>query len=379
MKQSSCRVRGTGDKYSFRLPAGIWRPDVDYLMIDSQRGATGPLFTPLESDLIGLAPIVLPNFWRGRFTAENERRRLQDFTSRDQTLLLHVYGTLQCFFETIEGHHLDLERLRIEIRIFIEGGHVLDLLNAMREFGASTIELGTRPGIERTIHDLKGGAFQALSFRLEFFSVQADKPGWQSVYFLVRDHLKIMRNNVCDLDIARFTADHAKLDHDARLLIEKWSQAEFFTADHPVSVELKCTYNGTLCESCLEFSTLDRIIYNLMNNAAKYSSDGVVDFYILPVPAPTPTSVRFVFCNSIDDMHRSNLQQKFGEHLSDLFHGGFTTGGHGLGMRICGDFCAQAYGINDFDRAREGGYFGASWLNQKFATWFHWPIAHGIA
>jgi hypothetical protein len=48
-------------------------------------------------------------------------------------------------------------------------------------------------------------------------------------------------------------------------------------------------------------------------------------------------------------------------------------------MRICADFCAQAYGISNFDQAKQGGYFGAEWIDEKFATWFHWPIAHGIS
>ena len=326
-----------------------------------------------------LAPVELTNYWEGRFTAENERRLLCQFTSADQVLLREVYGTLLELFAKLQGHHLDQDYMRMMISTFVDEGKVLKLRRAMHEFGASTIAAGSVRGIERNIHDLRGGAFQALSFRLDLFDPSGSPVGLQSIYFLLRDHLKIMRNSVCDLDVDRFAADHAKLDHDVHLLLEKWSGSEFAGGPRPVEVELDCRFEGTLCESCLEFSTLDRIIYNFMNNAAKYSGDAKVQFHILAVPEPVPESVRFVFCNTVEESHRQKLQQKFSDKLDEIFRGGFTTGGHGLGMRICADFCAQAFGISNFDQAREGGYFGAKWIDGQFATWFHWPIAHGLA
>ena len=338
----------------------------------------GGRLSPSDTDLLDLAPVKLSNYWKGRFTAENERRHLNHFAPRDQTLLNEVYGTLQELFENLKGHHLELDRLQNIIGAFVDEGRVRSVLRAMNEFGAATIAAGNVPGIDRNIHDLRGGAFQALSFRLELFDPLASAIGLQSIYFLLRDHLKIMRNSVCDLDAERFAADHSKLDHDVHLLVEKWSEAEFAGAACPVEVKLDCRFTGTLCESCLEFSTLDRIIYNFMNNAAKYSSDAKVNFYILALPEPTPASIRFVFCNTVDESHREKLKQKFSDKLGEIFRGGFTTGGHGLGMRICADFCAQAFGISDFEKAMNSGYFGAKWIDDKFATWFHWPIAHGI-
>ena len=183
-----------------------------------------------------------------------------------------------------------------------------------------------------------------------------------------------MRNCVADLDSERFAKDGLKQDHAAAYLVEKWANAEFSALKQSVEVSLTCLFEGTLCESCLEFATLDRIIYNLMNNAAQYSSDQVIHFAVLPIPREDPKNIRFVVANKISPKQQGILMRNFPRHLSDIFDSGFSTGGHGLGVRICADFCAQAYGINDLAEAREAGHFGAKLLDGYFVAWFHWPI-----
>jgi signal transduction histidine kinase len=333
---------------------------------------------PTHTELLALAPTILPSYWEGRFTAENERRLLADFTSLDQSLLRRAYGVLLGLFEEFKGHYTEAARSRNVIQNFVSTGESRLLVSTMQQFGLSTAESNRADAMERVIHDLRGGAFQALACRLDLFNAGIESRGLQSLFFLVRDHLKMMRNAVSDLDVERFILDTSPQNHDAQLLVEKWSHVEFHGAGTPVQVVLNSRYTGTLCESCLEFSTLDRIIYNLMNNAAKYTDNGIVHFYILPVPEITPASVRFVFCNSVDSAHRELLREKFGDSLSDIFWGGFTTGGHGLGLRICADFCGQAYGLSDFPTARESGYFGAEWIRDQFTAWFHWPIGHTV-
>jgi len=58
-----------------------------------------------------------------------------------------------------------------------------------------------------------------------------------------------------------------------------------------------------------------------------------------------------------------------------LFAGGFTTGGSGLGMSICAQFVANAYGLQDTAQALDERYLGASRLDDCFVAWFHWPVA----
>jgi hypothetical protein len=240
---------------------------------------------PGEQSLLTLAPLELPNFHPGRYTAEDERRTLEDFSGEDRDLLARVYEILVRLYDEMRPVYSDLTRVRAVVGRFVREGELDRLIAAIQAFGVATEAEGRVAGIERNIHDLRGGAMQALCFRLEMAenAEGADAANLTPIFFLLRDHLKIMRNNVCDLDAERFAQDQSPQSHDASLLLEKWARAEFHGAAVPVRVELHGVYDGALCESCLEFSTLDRIIYNLMNNAARYAADGLVHFSMLPL------------------------------------------------------------------------------------------------
>jgi hypothetical protein len=350
--------------------------DVDQTGSGDGGNAADDLSPGFETELLALAPGHLSSYWNGRYTADDERRSLSDFAEPDQASLSQVYQLLLELFLALRPHYLETARASRTIGYYVTSGKGDSAISAMQRFGAATLQSGQAAGMARAIHDLRGGAFQTLSFRLEIFDLMPEKRDVQTIFFLTRDHLKIMRNAVCDLDVERFNEDHSKKNHNAQLLVEKWSQTEFLLAEKLAQVRLHCHYTGSLCESCLEFSTLDRIIYNLMNNAARYAADGAIHFFMLPMPPEAPETVRFVFCNAVEPAHRQVLLETFGDDLSEIFRGGFTTDGHGLGMRICADFCSQAFGLSNFETAKEGAYFGSRWIEDQFAVWFHWPIAH---
>jgi signal transduction histidine kinase len=331
-----------------------------------------------QMDLVHLARTELPSFRLTRYTGENERVQLRSFAEEDQVLLQSIYRSSLHLYLELQPQYTDAAASAEVVARFTKSGYAAELAAWGSQLGIASSARPRDRDLSHTIHDLRGGAFQALLLRLQIVSEFPEmRTGVQTIFFLVRDHLKIMRNCVGDLDPARFSADSARKDHDARLLVEKWAHAEFHAVRKPVQVHLHCHYEGTLCESCLEFSSLDRIIYNLMNNAARCTSDGSVHFYVLPVPEEAPENVRFVITNAVTLEHRLRLDAAFaGRSLSDIFNGGFTTGGHGMGLRICADFCSQAYGLPDFELAKTVGYFGAKWLGEDFAAWFHWPLAH---
>ena len=299
---------------------------------------------------------------------------LSVFADEDQEVLATVYNSLHELYKALKPHHDCHTDCRETLETYVASTGYQNLVPQMSHLGHATAALKAPADVGRLVHDLRGGAFQALAFRLQLFcaNTQSERR-LQDVYFLVRDHLKIMRSCVADLDPVRFQADSMTKNHNVDLLIEKWSQHDFMGAENPVMVELDCQFTGTICESCLEFASLDRIIYNLMNNAARYAADGRVNFYILPVPDESGEDVRFILANRVSEEHRQILRARFHDDLGEIFRGGFTTGGHGVGARICADFCAHAYGIFDFAKARHAGYFGARWAGDYFVTWFHWP------
>jgi hypothetical protein len=326
-------------------------------------------------DIYSLGPQYLANRSLVRYQGQQERVAIDVLAPEDRDRLRRSYSILIALHDPLRAVYSDASACRTILDGFVASDDYCELTDAMSKLGDDTARRLSRDDAQRVVHDLRGGAYQALSFRLEMFAEMPEEAtSLQGVYFLLRDHLKIMRNCVADLDPERFADDASRKDHDVNLLVEKWSQSEFHAVQHPVRVDMRCEYHGTLCESCLEFSSLDRIIYNLMNNAARFAADDRILFCIAGVPTAEPEVVRFVVANKVAEEHLAVLRQKFGDSPGELFRGGFTTGGHGVGIRICADFCGHAFGISDFDEAYRGGYFGARWINDMLAFWFHWPI-----
>ena len=285
-----------------------------------------------------------------------------------------TYQRLQSVFEAmLQGTHDPTHFCRV----LSEHAHQRGLILAdTKQLGIATLKTNQSLHLTQVVHDIRGGALLSLLIRWEMFTLLPEETsGLSAVFFLIRDHLKIMRNCVADLDTKRFADDSARRDHGTDLLLEKWTSADFYGSSIPVQIKFDCTYEGTLCESCLEFSTLDRIIYNLLNNAARHANDRVVQFHVLPMPRQeTVENLRFVFANQVSAEHAARLTTAVPD-LGQLFGGGFTTGGHGVGMSIVADFCTQAFGIYNGEQARKDGYYGAQWIGNNFVAWFHWPVA----
>jgi hypothetical protein len=325
-------------------------------------------------DLGNLAPLDLKNYREDRFRGDSNRSQLSDYADEDRQILLRIYQTLQGVFQELLQGHQDHEQIS---RVLTERDSQRELISAdTRLLGVATLGMNQSRHLAQVIHDVRGGALQSLLIRWEMFAAFPDaSTSLSAVFFLLRDHLKIMRNCVADLDTKRFADDSARKDHGTDLLLEKWTSADFYGGSIPAQIEFDCTYAGTLCESCLEFSTLDRIIYNLLNNAARNATDHVVQFHILPVPKQeTAENLRFVIANRVSGDHASKLSAAVSD-LGQLFQSGFTTGGHGVGMSIVADFCTQAFGVYDDKTARKDGYYGARWIQDTFVAWFHWPVA----
>ncbi|HEX5690820.1 MAG TPA: ATP-binding protein [Roseiflexaceae bacterium] len=174
---------------------------------------------------------------------------------------------------------------------------------------------------------------------------------------------------------SRYLGDQSNRAHGVDLLLEKWHDAVYMLPNTSARIVVDSRFAGVVCESCQEFAALDRVVYNLLNNAVRNTADATVQLAILPVEPELPRNLRFVVANRVTDTQRARLFERFGESLGELFRGGFTTGGGGLGMRICADFVCNAYGVASIEQALAAGYFGAQLHDSLFVNWFHWPVA----
>jgi signal transduction histidine kinase len=148
-----------------------------------------------------------------------------------------------------------------------------------------------------------------------------------------------------------------------------------------VPIFIESHFDGNISECCVEFGALDRVLYNLLNNAGRHAGDGGVSLVLLPMPsAQQADDLRFIILNRVSEVHRRRLLEisDGSDDLRHLFNPGVSTTGSGLGLAIVGDLVANAYGLSDRLETLRGRYLGARLIGDTFATWFHWPLSHEI-
>ena len=327
-----------------------------------------------QAQLQALAPQSLPSLRNGRYFGDDNSVVLSDFTSTDQAVIKEMYASLI----TLMGHMRQQKDIGYDLPGLQALLNQLDwsaLIKRLQQLGDNLPEhIATHLG--EAIHDIRGGSFAALSINVQMIGMGlVEDDDLLRIFFLVRDHLKIMRNAVRDIDLERYQADWEQKLHNVKLIVEKWTNTIHKVSNTSARIELDCQFDGNISERCLEFSALDRVLYNMVNNAVRHTADDVVYLSIFPADLAAPHDVRFVIYNAITPEHRQILRSRFGENLNQVFGSGFTTGGSGLGLRICAHFVANAYGVHSFEDATSAGYLGATLLDDYFVNWFHWPVA----
>lgn len=193
----------------------------------------------------------------------------------------------------------------------------------------------------------------------------------RSAAFLARDQAKIMRNILPDLDPEVRRADEAEKPHFMHTVVEKWDGFQFERGDQsPGHVRVACGYEGLPASCCLEASAVDRIVYNYVNNAMRFTTGDTIHLAIAPVG---DDAVRWVVANPIAPDQVAWLQQHTKGDLANLYRGGLTRGGTGVGLSNCADFVAAAFGLPDIDIALDGRYLGAAVEGGWYLAWAHWP------
>ncbi len=331
---------------------------------------------PLDRALLAqLAPLQMPNYRQQRFSGDDLRVPIEAFAPADREVAQHIYRELSQLMALLKQHWHDNEEALEAVKRYLSAVRWTDVIQKVRSFGTASVGAEPQHLIKRVVHDVRGGSFMALSICLQLIEMGLDDAvDGSRLFYLTRDHLKIMRNALVHLDPVGEARDAMENHHDIDLIVEKWHSAVYRVADDVIAtIQVETDYHGSISESCLESAALDRVLYNLINNAVRFASDQNIHVWIFPLD--DGEVLRFVVYNRCSAAHWRVLNERFPSDLSAVFLREFTTGGSGLGLRICAEFVTNAFGLANPEQGIRQGYFGARQLGDSYVAWIHWPTA----
>ena len=306
--------------------------------------------------------------------------RMDEFVEVDQGLIKSSYRFLEGIFVPLKRYHASGDQAALsQIQSMVTGLEINEVLGTVRHLGVASLE--AKPGelLGKTVHDLRGGAMSSLLGLLQLAQmVPLNRVQAHQIFFLTRDHLKIMRNALLGLDDAKRQADLLPTMHGVDLIIEKWQHAVLGNRERQTSLQVESDYLGNIAECCVEFGALDRVLYNLINNACRHTASGEVKLSIRSQPAgrAQPDNLCFCVSNPVGAEEGHQLSER--GDLRRLFAPGVSSTGSGLGLTVAADFVTNAYGLRSHGVALDGSYLGARLHHGEFHAWFHWPIAADV-
>ena len=329
-----------------------------------------------NDQLLELAPLALPNYRKRRYLGDDLCLPLSEFTRADEERIRALYVLLEEMFGVVSGFDGDdVSPAKLaQAAEFIGRQDVRAIIRNVQAFGTESHQARPSELMAKTIHDLRGGGLTLLLNRLQFAQMgTVNAETVRSLFFLTRDHLKIMRNALLELDDAKREEDLEPKLHGIDFIVEKWKGAMLGIEDRQIRLAVDSHFDGNISECCVEFGALDRILYNLMNNACRHTPADEIRLSILPLPQER--DLRFVLANQVRPEDERRLET---QDLADLFKPGVSSTGSGFGMTVAADFVANAYGLGSRDAAVRKAYLGAKVLDGEFTAWFHWPIAPDV-
>ncbi len=348
-----------------------------------------PSTTAILETFLSLAPAELPNHRKHRFQGDGLSVELSGLAVRDRTLVSRFYQILTELLYAITGDTTSDAQKWSALEEWAKRHDMDRFIDEVRELGTASHAEHPSEALAKTMHDLRGGALSSLLGRLQLLDHLPRQAGQlKAIFVQTRDHLKIMRNAVTGLDDPRREADRRPKVHAMQLMLDKWHESVVGPKwrERPIRMEIDCHYAGALTECCLESAAIDRIFYNLSNNACRYAADERLAMVVFPVAAGT--CLRFVLSNEVSDADAATLRaltdgpgeaervdRGNGRSLLALFEPRVSSTGSGFGLTVVADFVAGAFGLRDRHEALRERYVGAILDGRTFRVWFHWPIA----
>lgn len=322
-----------------------------------------------HDDLVALARSDLQNYRVKRYKGDDLAVAMSVFTEGDRSSIGTIYAFLQKLFTILKSEGNERSRL---FRQFLKETSIAGMVDLVVELGQQSFRAQPSEILAKAIHDIRGGGLTPLLGQLELCALDiASAPSLDALFFLTRDHLKIMRNALLGLDDAQRNEDLKTKLHGTDFIVRKWNGAQLRSGEKETRLEVDCPEEVAISECCVEFGALDRILYNLLNNACRHTYGEEIQLAIFRVPEQQGLNLRFVLLNRIAPADEVRLRNT---DLQLLFRTGVSTTGSGYGLSVAAEFVAHAFGIKNPEEAVEAQYLGARLLDHRFAVWFHWPI-----
>jgi len=329
--------------------------------------------TSIPSELRQLAPGDLKILRKERYDGGGMSVKLKDFDPEDIALILRVYKAIKTVYDI--SLYAGMHRNESDYSLFADLLETLsstEFTSLAQNIGTYTQSNGTAsPQIDQVVHDVRGGCLMSLTGYAGL--LQQDPTNAQflkTAIALARDHAKMMRNAISDLDVPVRNADESIKIHSIDGFLDKLEGAVIKFAEKQVQVSVHNTFKGDISNRCLETSAIDRIIYNYLNNAARFTSDGHVNISVFQT---NPHMIRWVIANKVSPDQTQWLEDKVGD-LQQLFDIGTTRDSTGIGLHTCAEFIRESFGLPNAQTAVKQGYIGAKLIDNHFYAWFHWPI-----
>lgn len=326
----------------------------------------------VSQQLLDLAPSDLVVRRKDRFDGGGYSVPLNRFVPEDVSRILQTYNTVKRIYD-LWLYMRETPNYRLLREAILRVGDN-DFLTMVQSIGVHTYQAGENdPLIHKVVHDIHGGSLVGLTGYAALLQQNPDKALYiRKSVFLARDHAKMMRNAVENLDPDVRAADESIKIHSITDYIDKLDDIRFHMASKQVEIELDCQFHGNISNRCLETSAIDRILYNFINNAARFAHDDKVVVTIFPI---NEQIVRWVISNRISEEHKEWLAENApAANMKELFQRGVTRGGRGLGLSTCADFISSCFGVHPPEKAVEDGYLGMQIVDDHIHAWFHWPM-----
>ena len=228
----------------------------------------------------------------------------------------------------------------------------------------------------RVIHDIRGGALTSLTLYLQMAEcgdlLARDIP---QMVLLANDHAKILRSMIVDLDRIRYTLDELFVPQPIGVITTTWHAKHYrIPSGHTAWVTVECPVVEYVAESMIELAALERVLYNLVNNAVRHCAHPHVGIRITPSPHFADMVIIEVW-NTLDaQQYRRLLQLCPDANWQRLVRESLSTTGSGLGLGICADIVAHMCGMDHVEHVMAARYFHVDATSTSFHVQFVWPL-----